>query len=226
MKFSMRFSSLVNGQDTVYHITNIAGLPKIKQIGLLIAVFLLIPSRVNATEKIEIKSSIIFNTACARCHEGECSGRMTFHMGKDIAGQHIRRYGGELSNKTTHQLFDLLRYMKEECDFYPIPVSIPVDRVWNETQLSQLKTPSGKGYFIPLGRLEVGTYRLLLQGLDAKVKTYIGIVTGDFEFACEEFVNQDNLEKGIQFEAEEFIEHYLRINGRKLLSLTRIKLIR
>ena len=105
-------------------------LPKIFQHKTLLASMLLLPSLVFAADNISIESTVIFNTTCARCHEGECSGRMSFHLPEDAANQHIRRHGGDLSAERIQQLFRLLRYMKEECSFYPIPLALVNDQIW------------------------------------------------------------------------------------------------
>jgi len=77
---------------------------------------------VFACDPIAVESVIIFNTARARCHEGECSGRMNFHLPKGATDQQLRRHVGVLPDETNRQLVKLLRYMKEECSFYPLPL--------------------------------------------------------------------------------------------------------
>jgi cytochrome c553 len=75
------------------------------------------PATVGDEGQATVESTVLFNTNCARCHEGECSGRMSFHLPREEADQHIRRHGGELPEAQVRELYDLLRYMKEECAF-------------------------------------------------------------------------------------------------------------
>ena len=117
-------------------------LGKIIQYTILLATVIISPSFVFATDTIQIESVIIFNTSCARCHEGQCSGRLTFHFPKRAAYQHISRFGGELSIETIGQLFELLRYMKEECSFYPFSLTLIKDRIWDSDILAKFHSLS------------------------------------------------------------------------------------
>ena len=79
----------------------------LKQLARNIFVFIAViamPFITIATENIQIQSAVEFNTECARCHEGECTGRMTFRLPPTAAYQHIRRHGGDLSEEKIHQL--------------------------------------------------------------------------------------------------------------------------
>ncbi|MCP4125742.1 MAG: hypothetical protein GY753_01605 [Gammaproteobacteria bacterium] len=192
---------------------------------IILAIFIILPSFVVATENIQIKSVVIFNTSCARCHEGECSGRMTFHLPKTEADQHIRRHGGKFSMETNRQLYELLRYMKEECSFYPLSVSLAQDRIWGSEKLSTFRSSSNKAYFVPLGRLEPGLYKLLLEGLDDSSKYCIEIVNSDFDCFDEKRVSGESEKTSLQFQADVHSEYYLRILSKKPINLKRIELL-
>ena len=43
-----------------------------------------------AAAGIPLAAVVRFNTACARCHEGECSGRLSFDHGQESSGNPIR----------------------------------------------------------------------------------------------------------------------------------------
>lgn len=53
-----------------------------------------------ATEGTALTESVvIFNTICAKCHEAECSGRLSFDEAFETSASHILRYYGEASGK-------------------------------------------------------------------------------------------------------------------------------
>jgi len=192
---------------------------------IIFAIFITLDSFVFATENIKNESVIIFNTTCTRCHEGECSGRMTFHLPKSKADQHIRRHGGELSIETSRQLFRILRYMKEECSFYPLSVDHAKDRFWGSNMLDKLHSPSNLAYFVPLGFLKPGLYELLLDGLNEKSNYCIEIINSEFDYYDTEKVNNENKKISLQFEADVHLEYYFRIISKKTITLKRIQLI-
>lgn len=192
---------------------------------ILLAILIISPSFVFATDDIQIRSAIIFNTSCARCHEGECSGRMTFHLPKRSAEQHIHRHGGELSKETSEQLFELLRYMKEECRFYPFSVGLAQDQMWDSDMLSKFRSPSSQAYFLPLGFLVPGLYELQLEGINDKANTCIEIINNEFDYFDKNNINWDNGKVTLQFHADERSEYFLRISNKKPIRLNNIKLI-
>jgi hypothetical protein len=70
----------------------------------------------------DFESVIRFNTTCAQCHEGQCSGRLSFSLGAEAAFDHIRRYAGDVDDTTVQTLYDALSRMKTTCSFAPLPV--------------------------------------------------------------------------------------------------------
>ena len=69
-----------------------------------LAVLLFWSQWLPAADRIPLESVVIFNTSCARCHEGEYSHGLSFCLPEDAADGHIRRYGGELSRGAVRQL--------------------------------------------------------------------------------------------------------------------------
>ncbi|MEA3418197.1 MAG: hypothetical protein U9Q90_02270, partial [Campylobacterota bacterium] len=102
-------------------------------------------------ENVSTKTAIIFNTLCAKCHEGECSGRLSFDTGSKAANSHIKRYAGDtnVSKGETKEFFTLLNYMKKECALF-----MPDNGRWKPENLSRFALPSNDSYFIPLGSLK------------------------------------------------------------------------
>ncbi|MFH2212077.1 MAG: hypothetical protein ABIJ01_10605 [Pseudomonadota bacterium] len=138
---------------------------------LKLLVYFLTPIGVAVTALIysqncmaDIRATVVkFNTVCAHCHEGQCSGRLSFSSGVAAAQGHVRRYIPSSSPLEVEELFAILKYTKEECAHYPLPDTAPADGTWNAEVLHQWRGPDGKSYFIPLGRIRPGTYHLNLR---------------------------------------------------------------
>lgn len=129
-----------------------------------------------------MESTVLFNTNCARCHEGECSGRLSFHLPPEAADQHVRRHGGDLPAKQVRELSELLRYMKEDCAFYPLPFALALDGAWGTETLRRLRSASGETYFLPLGTLSPGGHRVLLQGPGPTARPCVELIDGEFGY--------------------------------------------
>ena len=200
-------------------------LPKIFQYNLLPAIILILPLFVFASDTITVKSTVIFNTACARCHEGECSGRMSFHLPEEAANQHIRRHGGDLSLSDIRHLFKLLRYMKEECSFYPLPHALMNDQKWDRTMLDTFRSPSRQAYFMPLGLLKPGMYQLSFEALD-NTKFCAEIINEEFDFSDKDSLFGKTNKKELKFHAEQHLYYFLRLTAQQAISLEKLTLIK
>ena len=116
-----------------------------------------------AGDEIPQSAIVRFNTVCANCHEGECSGRLSFHSGAAAARQHMQRYLGPIVDADVVAFFGLLRYTKENCAHYPQPGPIPASGIWTAADLNEWRNPDNGAYFIALGHLAPGDYRLQLS---------------------------------------------------------------
>jgi hypothetical protein len=178
-----------------------------------------------ASDGIPIESVVAFNTQCARCHEGECSGRMSFHLAEGAADEHIRRHGGALPLETVRDLGELLRYMKEQCAFYPLPLALATDRRWDRDTLDRLRDPEETAYFLPLGRLGPGLHRLWIEGLNPGVRTCAELIAADFELVGHEDLAQHAERLVLRFQVDVSAELFLRIRAQGPITLTRVELI-
>jgi hypothetical protein len=113
------------------------------------------------SETVDSAVVVGFNIGCAHCHEGECSGRMSFSSGAEGAAEHIRRYAGPVTPASTMQYFRLLERMKSDCSVYPLPGLGPEST--DPDGIAAFLDPLGKGYFLPLGGLAAGGYELALN---------------------------------------------------------------
>lgn len=135
-------------------------------------------------------TAVKFNTVCTRCHEGECSGRLSFSSGVAATRSHVRRYLPSSSSLEVEELFAILKYTKELCAHYPLPDAIPADGVWGAEALRQWRSPDGDSYFIPLGRMRPGVYRLGLR-FDGKAEARVHITNEKFDMLLEEQLCKD-----------------------------------
>jgi len=128
-------------------------------------------------ENISIKTSVIFNTLCAKCHEGECSGRLSFDTGSKAASSHIKRYAGNtnITKDETKEFFSLLNYMKTECALW-----MPSDGKLKPENILRFALPSSKGYFIPLGVLKEGKYHIEIK-LKDDIHFRVEVLSDHFE---------------------------------------------
>lgn len=158
-----------------------------------------------------------FNTVCANCHEGECSGRLSFQSGAAAATNHIRRYLAAPSEREMLDLFALLKYTKEQCSHYPLKPAVPANGRWVADDLAYWRNHSEGGYFIPLGNLKAGKYSLRLT-FAAAPQGRARVSDARFEVAAEEPLCGSN-DPVIRFEASGR-EYYLHLQGQaELLGL-------
>lgn len=161
----------------------------------------------------------LFNTVCARCHEAQCSGRLS--LGDMSSRAHVERYAGTLSDDLHQQLVGYLRYMKEYCGYAALPSAPAVQTSWTESQLIPFRTPAGQAYFVPLGTLASGTYRLQarLQGRNWVAQ----VITGNFDVIAEALSCSQGEAFGMEFDAD-VGQYYLRVTGRDSLQLQQVRL--
>jgi hypothetical protein len=191
---------------------------------IALAAILACPLGLAASDPIPIESAVAFNTQCARCHEGECSGRLSFHLGEDAADEHIRRHGGALPLETVRDLNELLRYMKVQCAFYPLPLTLGRDRVWGGDTLGHLRAPDGTAYFLPLGLLAPGPHRLWIDGLDAGTKACAELVAASFDQVDHQGMVPAGERRVLAFQVDAPTELYVRITAQGPITLTRVEL--
>jgi len=185
----------------------------------LAILFITFPLHLSSAQKVEkssIKTSVIFNTLCAKCHEGECSGRLSFTMGAKAASNHIKRYAGDanISKGETEEFFSLLNYMKTECTLW-----MPDNGKWEPENLSHFALPSSKGYFIPLGVLKEGKYHLEIK-LKDDIHFRVEVLSDHFEHYLDISACPDGKKETFQFTINKSVNTFLRIQSRIPLQIT------
>lgn len=179
----------------------------------------------SAVDEAFTESVVVFNTICSKCHEAQCSGRLSFDDSLSASTDHILRYYGEASGKQWLQkeLFDILNYMKERCSYYPTNIPIPLKRVWGSDMLDKLSTMLEKNYFIPVGNFSPGSYRIELE-LEQDTKATVHLITEEFDMIIEGCYESNNRQINIPFVVETSGIHYFRIYPRIPVRTTRLSI--
>lgn len=194
----------------------------IKFLGL-ISFFIIFSSPLFSAEKaqnISTEVAVIFNTLCAKCHEGQCSGRLSFDSGSGAASSHIRRYSDEsdISQDEIEEFFTLLNYMKQEC-----LLLMPDDGKWNVDNLSRFALPSHKSYFVPLGVLKSGNYDLIIKTKEA-VQFRIEVISNQFDAFLDKSVCPSDKEQIFNFKLAESTNSFLRIRSNKSVHISTLEI--
>ena len=117
----------------------------------------------TAQPAVPAASIVQFHTVCNNCHEGECSGRLSFDSGASGARSHIERHLGPANAVEVATLFAMLRHVKETCSHYPAVPLRPAAGAWEAEELAPWRNARAGAYFIPLGRLAPGWRQLALD---------------------------------------------------------------
>ena len=196
---------------------------KILNFLVLTIIFFSFPSCLSSAEKVEdisTKTAVIFNTLCAKCHEGECSGRLSFDSEGKAASSHIKRYAEEknLSKGETKEFFTLLEYMKKECALW-----MPDNGRWKPENLLHFALPSQQGYFIPLGILKHGRYRLHIETKE-DILFRAEVISSHFDPFLDRSIRSRGEEQRLLFNIDDPVTAFLRIRSRKPLHITTLKI--
>lgn len=174
--------------------------------------------------EISAASSVRFNIVCARCHEGECSGRLSFDLGRQAAESHIERYAGKVGPLTRQELYAQLEYMKRECRYYPFDAAVPANRRWEAGMLQKFHDEAESAYFIPLGRLAAGSYRANLR-FDREAGASAELISARFEIADFPGVKTTGEAASIVFRVNSEGECYIRLRVTRPASLLHLEVV-
>ena len=169
------------------------------------------------------ESVVIFNTICARCHEAECSGRLSFEEAFEASSSHIVRHYGAASGKQwlQRELFTLLNHMKEKCAYYPMQVPVPPQRVWSSELLDKMTTLLERNYFIPLGSFASEQYQLEFT-LAQDERLTVHLVSEDFEMLVEDCYQSKDRRITVPFTVNTAGNYYLRVYPRKPVTISQL----
>ena len=172
---------------------------------------------------IPTSTVVRFNTVCARCHEGECSGRLSFDADHMVAANHIRRHAGEVVIDEQKDLHTLLTYMKQRCGYYPMRIAAPTTGNWNQSTLAQLRGPAGDTYFIPLGTLSAGRYRARLR-FDNAAEACAQVISAGFDIGEHPGLRTQGGAMEFEFMVTERLAYHLRLQTARPAVLERLEI--
>ena len=189
---------------------------------MLFAAFPLFLFPAQNVEKISLKTAVRFNTVCAKCHEGECSGRLSYDSENQMVRRHIRRYAGDknLSKSDTEAFFSLLNHMKKECKLY-----MPDNGEGEPESLSRFALSSDKGYFFPLGLLKEGRYRIENKTKE-NIRFKIEVLSDHFYHFLDKWVYSEGENETIEFTIDRSANTFLRIQSKMPLEIITLKICR
>lgn len=164
----------------------------------------------TAQAPIPTASVVRFNTLCATCHEGECSGRLSFRLDPGATDSHVRRYTGDITTEAARELQALLEHMKLNCGYYAIDVPSPKDGKWRAELLQQLHAAEEKAYFVPLGALAAGRHRFTLT-FEKEGVVSVQLISAKFEITEQSAVRTQGGRAVVVLEAEKAGDYYLRL---------------
>ena len=168
---------------------------------------------------IPLGTVVRFNTLCATCHEGECSGRLSFDLGVGATENHIRRHAGDVDQHVWQDLARLLAHTKQTCAYYPMADDIPEGRHWNPERLAELHNAKENAWFIPLGHLPAGRYRATL-GMNGQMEGIAQIISAGFDIADFPLQCTDSGQIAFFFVVDRSSVHYLRFKSGNVQTLT------
>jgi len=172
-----------------------------------------------------LRSQVVFGTQCARCHEGQCSGRLSFDSGAAGAAEHIRRHSDALHDGALLELFELLEKMKRECAYSPLQSPVPSDGVWSAEALSTLCVSSRRDYLVPLGELEPGEYRVELL-IPEQRHIHAEVLTRAFESLLDSPRTFDGGRALLHFSSPETSDPLLRLRAQEPILVEQLVLRR
>jgi len=176
----------------------------------------------SKVENSSTKTAVIFNTLCAKCHEGECSGRLSFDTGSKTASRHIKRYAGDtnISKNETEEFFSLLNHMKTECALW-----MPDNGKWKSENLSHFTLPSAKGHFIPLGILKEGRYHIEIK-IKEDILFRIEVLSDHLDNYLDVSSCPDREKETLQFTIDKPVNTFLRLQSSKPLQIIDLEIKR
>jgi len=191
----------------------------------LLLLFILPNGAFAVEDRSFTESVVIFNTICAKCHEAQCSGRLSFDEALEQSTNHILRHYQPATGKQWLQkeLFDILNYMKVKCAYYPINKPVSLKKVWESDVLDEFATLLDRKYFIPVGKLSPGNYQLVLE-LEKDTKATVHLISEEFDMAVEDCFDSSNGRIDVQFTVEDPGNYYFRMYPREPAKITRLSI--
>lgn len=172
------------------------------------------------------ESVVIFNTVCAKCHEAECSGRLSFDDCYEVSRNHIIRHYDAAADKLwlQRELYSILNYTKEQCAYYPMDMAIPATKVWSGEVLQRMSTIPKRNYFVPVGILAPGQFRIELE-MDESVRVTVHLMSEKFDMVVEDCLEPTEKSLHIPVTITEPGDYYFRLYPRRPVRINRLAIV-
>jgi len=157
-------------------------------------------------------ATVRFGTVCAHCHEGECSGRLSFSQPPEATFEHIRHYAGPADDALAHQLYDALDRMKSDCRYPPLPIPA-LEQGLTTADLASYLDPRSGDYFLPLGRRASGLYQLAIE-FTGGGRVRLEVIDDEFDPLIDRCLTLEELRIAVALTLTEGREYYLRLRPR------------
>lgn len=154
-------------------------------------------------------ATIRFATTCANCHEGECSGRLSFARQPRMTFAHIRRYAGPVDETLAQELYEALEWMKANCRYPPLQGPDPA-RAIDAPEADAYRDARSSAYFIPLHGLQAVPYRLSIT-FDGDGPVRIEVIDSSFDPLVDERMDVSNGRLTVSLPVPEQAHGYLRL---------------
>jgi hypothetical protein len=151
---------------------------------------------------------------------------MSFDDAFEVSKNHVIRHYGEAQDKQWLQLelFTILNYMKQKCAYYPMESPLPPKRVWSGEVLNKMTTLLERNYFIPLGPISPGKYRINLE-LEKNSRITVHLVSEEFEMIVEDCFTSSNMKLEIPFSISEKGNYYFRMYPKEPTRITQLTVL-
>ena len=192
-------------------------LPRNLLVALLTVLAVAVP--VRAADPL---ATLRFATACAHCHEGQCSQRLSFTHGPEASFDHIRKYAGPTDAELAKRLYDTLQRMKEDCSYPPLAAP-DLDRSLARDSLDGYRDSWSGDYFIPVSGVAAGPYQLVLD-VAGPGSLRVELIDAEFNPLVDrcESVTGDRL--SLTLALSESSLHYLRLRLRGPVAIDQLAL--
>jgi hypothetical protein len=165
----------------------------------------------GAQPPASIATIVQFHTVCSNCHEGECSGRLSFDSGAAAARSHIERHLETKDDVHVAALFAMLRHVKENCGHYPVVPIRPAVGAWEAEELAPWRNPYAGAYFVPLGKMAAGRRQITFE-FDGAAEGSARIDDDRMETVADERLCGD-AGKTVAFDAAADIAYFLHLKS-------------
>ena len=167
-------------------------------------------------------ATLRFGTACAQCHEGECSGRLSFARRPEAAYAHIRQYAGPTDDELARQLYDALEQMKADCSYPELP-AVDLSQAVDADDLTPYLDAWSGAYFLPLSTLAPGRYQLTID-FTGGGRVRLEVIDGEFDPLTDQCVTVETQQLQIEIVLTANHPHYLRLRPRGPIRVDQILL--